>query len=89
LHTVCDNSQEILKQLEVIYPSVNKKTDLNTVIYNDEIEGVVISVPAALHYQIARQALLAGKNVFVEKPLALTVSDGTELVKLAEEKRRY
>lgn len=52
------------------------------------VDGVVIATPAETHYELARAALLAGKDVFVEKPLALTFEDGAALVKLAEEKQR-
>ncbi len=48
------------------------------------LDAVVIATPAALHYEHIRKALLAGKDVFVEKPLALTLSQGEELVRLAE-----
>jgi len=86
LHTICDSSPDVLSQLESLYPTVNKETSLESVLANKEIKGVVISSPAALHYPMAKQALLAGKDTFVEKPLALTVQEGEELVGLAEEK---
>ncbi|MFC2002318.1 Gfo/Idh/MocA family oxidoreductase [Chloroflexota bacterium] len=86
LHTICDSSAEVLSQLKAGYPDVRQVTDLKPVLTNKEIKGVVISTPAAQHYAMARQALLAGQDVFVEKPLALTVEEGEELVKLAAEK---
>ncbi len=52
------------------------------------IAGVVIATPAETHYDLARQALEAGKDVFVEKPLALTYEQGARLVRLAEERER-
>jgi UDP-2-acetamido-3-amino-2,3-dideoxy-glucuronate N-acetyltransferase len=88
LRSICDSNEETLKQLEITYPSVKRETDFSAVLSDNEIEGVVISVPAALHYQMTRQALLAGKNVFVEKPLALSVIEGLELVRLADEKKK-
>jgi UDP-2-acetamido-3-amino-2,3-dideoxy-glucuronate N-acetyltransferase len=48
-----------------------------------DVEAVVIAAPAAEHYALARQALLAEKDVFVEKPLALRVGEGEELTDLA------
>jgi predicted dehydrogenase/serine acetyltransferase len=47
------------------------------------ITGIVIAAPAEAHFAIAEQALQAGKHVYVEKPLALTVKDGLTLVELA------
>jgi len=49
-----------------------------------DIPGVVIATPAETHYELARRALEAGKDVFVEKPLALTYAQGLHLVRLAE-----
>src|ERR1700704_3355877 len=53
-----------------------------------EIAGVVIATPAETHYEVARSALEAGKDVFVEKPLSLTYEQGAELVRLADEQGR-
>ncbi|MBA7649068.1 Inositol 2-dehydrogenase/D-chiro-inositol 3-dehydrogenase [subsurface metagenome] len=86
LHTICDSSPETLSRFETLYPDVNRETDFEQVLAQKEIRGAVISTPAALHYSMTKQALLANKDVFVEKPLSLTVEEGEELVKLAEEK---
>jgi len=53
-------------------------------ILNDNlIKGVVIAAPAIQHFKIAKDCILAGKNVFVEKPLALNIKDANELVELS------
>jgi UDP-2-acetamido-3-amino-2,3-dideoxy-glucuronate N-acetyltransferase len=49
---------------------------------------VVIAAPAEAHYELARKAMLHGKDVFVEKPLALKVDDGAELVEIARKQSR-
>ena len=85
LHTICDSSVEVLRKLKALYPDVRKETSFDAVLANREIKGVVISSPAVFHHQMAKQALLADKDVFVEKPLSLSVTEGEELVKLAEE----
>lgn len=85
LHTICDADPQKLKSFKSTYPWANMETDYLRMLQNEEIEGVVISTPAALHYEMARQGLLAGKDVFVEKPLALRVEEGRELVELADE----
>jgi predicted dehydrogenase/serine acetyltransferase len=51
-----------------------------------ELDGVVIATPAATHFSIAREALLAGKHVFVEKPLALQHADAETLCTIAEQR---
>jgi len=88
LHTICDSSPGVLSQLEALYPDANKEKSFEAVLADKEIRGIVISSPAALHYSMAKKALLAGKDVFVEKPLSLTVEEGEELVRLAEENRK-
>ena len=59
-------------------------SDLTELLETD-VAGIVIATPAETHYDIARQALNAGKDVFVEKPLALTYEEGAALVRLAED----
>ena len=54
------------------------------VALNGTAPAVVVSTPAETHYGLVRRALLAGKDVFVEKPLALRAEEGAELVRLAE-----
>jgi UDP-2-acetamido-3-amino-2,3-dideoxy-glucuronate N-acetyltransferase len=88
LNTICDSSSEVISRLEALYPNINKKTNFEEVLADKEIKAVVISSPAALHYSMAKKALLSGKDVFVEKPLSLTVKEGDEIVKLADEKDR-
>jgi UDP-2-acetamido-3-amino-2,3-dideoxy-glucuronate N-acetyltransferase len=61
---------------------------VDEVLADANIDAVVISTPAETHYDLVRQALRAGKDVFVEKPLCLTQRDGEELVKLADDSDR-
>lgn len=56
--------------------------------FEAKISGVVIATPAETHYELARLALEAGKDVFVEKPLALTYEQGRQLVQLAKARQR-
>jgi len=57
----------------------------NSVLKDKVVDAVVIATPTVTHYEVAKQALLAGKDVFVEKPLAMNCEQGEELVKLAKE----
>ncbi len=85
LHTICDTRTEILQQFALRYPRVNTQSSYEQVLNDKDIRGVAIATPAATHYSLAREALLADKDVFVEKPLALQVEQGEELVELARE----
>ena len=60
--------------------------DYNEILADPEIEAVHICTPNALHYPIAKAAILAGKNVLCEKPLATSVAEARELVDLAKER---
>jgi UDP-2-acetamido-3-amino-2,3-dideoxy-glucuronate N-acetyltransferase len=87
LRTVCDVSRESLDRLQV--DSAVRRTALfEEVLKDPEVSAVAIATPASSHSKLVRSALQAGKDVFVEKPLALTVRDGQELVKLAEDTKR-
>lgn len=54
-----------------------------------DIEGVYISVPNHLHYEMARRALLAGKDVLIEKPFTTNFKEAEELINLANKKTSY
>jgi len=57
-------------------------------IFQADIDGVIIAAPVRTHYQLAKQALLSGKHVLVEKPLTADVTEARELVALAKERGR-
>jgi UDP-2-acetamido-3-amino-2,3-dideoxy-glucuronate N-acetyltransferase len=88
LKTICDGAQSIREEMSKTYPDVAITDDISGVLKNADIKGIVIAVPAALHYDIAEKALLAGKHVFVEKPLSLNHADGEKLVQLAADKKK-
>ncbi len=66
------------------YPLVRVTDDLESVLADVEVRSVLIATPAATHARLAQQALAAGKHVFVEKPLALSVADATALTETAD-----
>jgi len=80
LNLVCDVSENVLAQ----YP--NLETTINVEEAIKAVDSVVIATPAITHYKLVKAALELRKDVFVEKPLALTVKEGKKLVDLAEEK---
>lgn len=84
LAMVCDMNEAARESALRIAPGVPVASHLNEVTTG----AVVIATPAATHYDIARQALETGRDVMVEKPLALTFAQGARLVQLAREQRR-
>jgi len=68
LYSVCDANQELTTRASQDYGVPIHTFDQ---VLQSNIDGVVIAVPAAQHYTLTKQALKAGKHVFVEKPLSL------------------
>ena len=88
LEARCDRRKEVLSSSSETYPNVTLTDAFTWVLKNDAIAAVAIATPAETHYEIVKEALLAGKHVFVEKPLALRESEGIELNDLARERER-
>jgi len=86
LALVCDASDEILAQQTQACPGIRTTKSFDEVLSDASITRVAIAAPAARHYELSRRALEAGKDVFVEKPLALDSKEGAELADLAEKK---
>lgn len=84
LAVLCDRSAEILAGYGADYAAVEKTDSFEAVLANAAVKKVAIAAPAALHHRLAKAALLAGKDVYVEKPVCLEVADAEELVALAE-----
>jgi predicted dehydrogenase len=83
---VCDIDPEALKRVATRYPSVSCTSDYQQVLGDAKIDAVVLATPISSHFSLAKQALLAGKHVFVEKPLAGSTAEAKELVELAAAK---
>ena len=88
LKLICDNNETILKKFKEEYPKAEVCLAYNEVINRNDIDGIVIATPAETHFNLAREALMAGKHVFVEKPLVLHEKEGMELIKLAHDQNR-
>lgn len=84
LQWVCDANETLLQAQLRLYPQLQGTTRFEDILNNSDIKAVVLATPAALHYTHAKQAILHGKHVFVEKPLALHYHEGLELVELAQ-----
>lgn len=84
LRWICDSNEAALEAQAQLYPDVRLTSRFEDVLSDDDIQAVVIATPAALHYAHAKEAILNGKDVFVEKPLALRYHEGYGLVELAK-----
>lgn len=88
LHTICDHHKETLENFKKLYPDVNVSHNFKSVLENKEIHQIVLATPAIYHYQNTKEALLAGKDVYVEKPFCLNSKEGEELISLSEKHQR-
>ncbi len=84
---VADLDARRLAPLSVKYSEMRTTTQIEGVFHSD-VDGVVIATPVRTHYQLAKEALLHGKHVLVEKPLTANVAEAEELVALAQERQR-
>ena len=73
-----------LQGLKKRFPGIRALTDYHDLLCDDTIDAIVVATPTNTHYEIACEALVAGKHVLVEKPVCATVEEGLELVKLAD-----
>lgn len=88
LSAVCDADPATLASSASKYPAASTYSSPEEVLNDPNTAAVAIAAPAAQHAELTKLALLAGKDVFVEKPLALSVETGEKLVALAEAEGR-
>ena len=86
LKLICDKNETVLTSFLEQYPGIDTCIALNDALSREDIQGIVIATPAETHYTLAREALLAGKHVYIEKPLVLKEEDGQDLIRLSKEK---
>ena len=87
LACVCDTDETVLASFREQYPGVKTVLTLPEALGTEGVTGVVVATPAERHHVQAREALLAGKHVYVEKPLVLKEEQAEELIALAAEKK--
>lgn len=83
LAMACDLRQEHLTTIKNLYPDITTTHHYQELLKAD-LDAIVIATPLSTHYKLAKEALLAGKHVLVEKPLAATTVQAIELINLAE-----
>jgi predicted dehydrogenase len=88
LVAVADPAEAAVNRAAGFAPNARKLRGLDEVLAQPDIDAVVLATPAVAHAAHARQALEAGKHVFVEKPLALNAADADEVVRAAERAQR-
>jgi predicted dehydrogenase len=81
---LCDLSAAAVAKFGEVHPGARRTTDSDELIRRDDVDAILVATPPSRHHAMVKAALAAGKHVWVEKPLALSVADGRELVEAAE-----
>lgn len=84
---VCDIRADRLKEVEEETNPESATLDYQDLLRNPDIDVIIVATtPESTHYPISRDALLAGKHVLVEKPIASNTEQADELIEIAREK---
>ena len=84
---VADTDASRFSNLAVNQPWIQTTTFIED-FFRSDVDAIVIATPVSTHFQLAREALLHGKHVLVEKPLTANVAEAEELVTLAIKQQR-
>lgn len=85
LAAICDGNELLEASYRKNYPDTKFITDYENILQDNSIDAIVLATPAVMHYSMARDALLADKHIFVEKPLSLKLSEAEDLVRIADQ----
>jgi predicted dehydrogenase len=85
---LCDLDEQRLAGLGGRYPDARTTRSYDDLLADDSVDAIVVATPVPTHYALAKQALEAGKHVFVEKPPAMRAAEMDELVRIAAERDR-
>jgi predicted dehydrogenase len=85
---VCDLRPQRLAKVRARYPAVETTTDYQELLANPHIDAIAIATPVSSHFDLAMQAMQAGKHVLVEKPLAATSEQAVQLIEEADRRNR-
>jgi predicted dehydrogenase len=80
---ICDSDPTRTDRLTRRYPSVMSTTNIDDILDDPRVDGIVLATPVRTHYELARRCMEAGKHTFVEKPLAPSTAMATELIDFA------
>lgn len=84
----CDSDQKRCLATLNGFRGIAACADPNDVLDSPDVDAVVVATPAATHFDLASRAIKAGKDVFVEKPMTLSLADAESLVELADREKR-
>jgi predicted dehydrogenase len=88
LAAICDFSPDRLKSAGDLYPDARLLNSVDDIINDKTIDAIAIATPVSTHFDLAKKALMAGKHVWLEKPMTETSAQARELIELAEKNKK-
>ncbi|MFD1316835.1 Gfo/Idh/MocA family protein [Namhaeicola litoreus] len=85
LVAVCDSSRLVLNAFKHYNNNINTYDNYRILLENERLDAVIIATPTKFHFEMAKDAIEKGVNVFCEKPFSLTLDEGIRLVELVSE----
>jgi len=86
LKAICDGNKETLATFAELYPECGTTESIESILSDPSIDAISIATPAETHANLIEKSLMAGKHVYVEKPLCLDEKEAESLIHLANEK---
>ena len=86
LQAICDVAEDLLAKMAAIYEPDRIYSDYAKMLADPEIDAVIIGIGDQFHVPCAKQAVMAGKHVLIEKPMGVSIEECQELKELAEER---
>ena len=81
LYGVCDLDKENLKMIGDLYPDVVTTSDFDGLLANKDVIAMCIVTPSHTHFNLVKKAIMAGKHVYVEKPISTSAQEAKDLPK--------
>jgi predicted dehydrogenase len=88
LKAICDFSPDRLKAAGDLYPGVELVNSAEVLINDKDIDAIAVATPVSTHFDLANKVLMAGKHVWLEKPMTETTDQSKKLIDLAEKKNK-
>ena len=85
--SVCDRSESRLAEVDRLYPTITTTRNPEDLFRNPSIDAIAIATPVATHFELAMAALRAGKHVLVEKPIASTSAEASQMIEKAAQRK--
>jgi len=82
VRVICDIHAGHRAEMNQTYPDIPTSESIDNILSDPSIAAIVLATPPATHFPLARKVINAGKHVWIEKPLALRIDEGRDLVSL-------